>query len=159
MADKNLKYFMRPEAKEERIFEVPGPDTIKDEKGAVVSLQIKQLHNDKIVEINSMYKTKAPMKDKKGNYVVQNGQVVFKSDTDVAKINRRLIVEALAYPNLKDEDLMKYFDCMEITDMPLKVFSTNEEYGYVQKKVFEILGLTDSAEEETKQEIEDAKNL
>ena len=64
MADKNLKYFMRPEAKEERIIEIPGPDTIRDEKGEVVKLQVRQLHNDKILEIHSMYKTKAPLKDK-----------------------------------------------------------------------------------------------
>ena len=31
MATKNLKYFMRPELKEEQIVEVPGP--IKDENG------------------------------------------------------------------------------------------------------------------------------
>lgn len=158
MTDKNLKYFMRPEAKEEKIFEVPGPDTITNEKGEVVNLQIRQLHNDKIVEINSMYKSKVPMKDGKNAFVVQNGQVVFKSETDVAKINRRLIVEALAYPNLKDEELMKFFNCLEITDMPLKVFPTNEEYGYVQKKVFEILGMAEAPEEEVKKETEDAKN-
>ena len=48
MADKNLKYFMRPEAKEERIIEIPGPDTIRDEKGEVVKVQDRQLHNDKV---------------------------------------------------------------------------------------------------------------
>lgn len=158
MAEKSLKYFMREEAKEEKIFTVPGPDTIKDEKGNVVELKIRQLHNDKIVEINSMYRTRTPLKDRKGNYVVQGGQAVFTIENDVAKINRRLIVEALAYPNLKDEELMKFFGCLEVTDMPLKVFPTNEEYGYVQKKVFEILGIAESIEDNTKNEIEDAKN-
>ena len=159
MADKNLKYFMRPEAKEEKIIEIPGPDTIRDEKGEVVKLQVRQLHNDKILEIHSMYKTKAPLKDKKGNYVVQGGQVVFRVETDTEKVNRRLLVEALAYPDLKDEELMKYFDCLEITDMPLKVFATNDELRYVQKKVFEAIGILDAEDDNVKKETEDAKNL
>lgn len=41
MATKNLKYFMRPELKEEQIVEVPGP--IKDENGEPIMFQIKKL--------------------------------------------------------------------------------------------------------------------
>ena len=105
-----------------------------------------------------MYKTKAPLKDKKGNYMVQGRQVVFRIETDTEKVNRRLLVEALAYPDLKDEELMKYFDCLEITDMPLKVFATNDELRYVQKNVFEAIGILDAEEDNVKKETEDAKN-
>lgn len=46
MANKDLRYFMREEAKVEQIVTVPGPESIKDENGKVIQLEIKQLHND-----------------------------------------------------------------------------------------------------------------
>lgn len=155
MVNRNLKYFMRSEAKEEQILTVPGPDTIRDENGEVVNLEIKKLHNDTITEINDMYKSRTPLKDNKGNYVVQNGEVVFKSERDAGKAARHILVEALVYPNLKDPDLMKYFDCVDLTEMPLKVFPSSDEYSYVSKKVMEVLGMLESDEEN---DIDQAKN-
>ena len=78
MANKDLRYFMREEAKVEQIVTVPGPESIKDENGKVIQLEIKQLHNDTISKINEMYESKTPLKDKKGNFIVQNGNVVYK---------------------------------------------------------------------------------
>lgn len=52
MANKDLRYFMREEAKVEQIVTVPGPESIKDENGKVIQLEIKQLHNDTIAKIN-----------------------------------------------------------------------------------------------------------
>jgi len=159
MAEKSLKYFMREEAKEEKIFTVPGPDTIKDENGNVVELKIRQLHNDKMEEIRAMYRTHMPLKDRKGNYVVQNGEAVYTSEFDAAKSGRRMIVEALVYPDLKNADLMAFFNCNDITDMPLKVFPTNEEYAHVSKKVLEVLGVSEKeSDKETERDIHDAKN-
>ena len=37
MANKDLRYFMREEAKVEQIVTVPGPESIKDENGKVIS--------------------------------------------------------------------------------------------------------------------------
>ena len=48
MADKNLRYFMRPEAKEEKIVEVPGPSTIKGEDGKPITIKVKVLHKNLI---------------------------------------------------------------------------------------------------------------
>ena len=62
---KILRYFMREEAKVEQIVTVPGPESIKDENGNVIQLEIKQLHNDTIAKINEMYESKTPLKDKK----------------------------------------------------------------------------------------------
>ena len=45
MANKDLRYFMREEAKVEQIVTVPGPESIKDENDNVIQLEIKQLHN------------------------------------------------------------------------------------------------------------------
>lgn len=157
MANKNLKYFMRDESKQEQIFQVPAPARFVDEKGEVVQMEVKKLHNDTIARINDMYKSRIPMKDKKGNYIVQNGEVVFRSEKDSVKATRHIIAEALVYPDLKDPELMKYYDCVDITDMPLKVFPGNDEYAYVSRKVLEILGLMDAAEN-NEREVEDAKN-
>lgn len=157
MATKNLKYFMREESKQEQVFSVPAPARFTDEKGEVVQMEIKKLHNEKIAEINNMYKSRTPMKDKKGNYIVQNGEVVFKTEKDNVKATRHIIVEALVYPDLKDPEIMKFFECVDITDMPLKVFPDNDEFGYVSQKVMEVLGLVDEAENND-QEVKDAKN-
>ena len=148
MANKNLKYFMREESRQEQIFQIPAPARFVDEKGEVLQMEVKKLHNDTIAKINDMYKSRTPMKDKKGNYIVQNGEVVFKTEKDSVKATRHIIVEALVYPDLKDPD---------ITDMPLKVFPDNDEFGYVSRKILEILGLMDAAES-NEREVEDAKN-
>lgn len=58
MANKDLRYFMREEAKVEQIVTVPGPESIKDENGNVIQLEIKQLHNDTIAKINEMYESR-----------------------------------------------------------------------------------------------------
>lgn len=157
MLDKNLKYFMRTEAKEEQVLTVPGLESITDESGKVVDLKIKKLHNETISKINEMYRSRIPLKDKKKGFVVQDGEVVYKVERDRAKAARHIMVEALVYPNLKDQELMKFFDCVDITDMPLKVFPDNDEYGYVSKKVMEVLGLVDSEENDQK-DVDEAKN-
>ena len=155
--DKNLKYFMRDSAKVEQVVEVPGLPSIVDDDGNVVPFKIRKLHNDRINEINELYRSRVPLKDKKGNFIVQNGEVVFKTERDSARATRHIIVESLVEPDLKDAELMKFFGCVDITQMPLKVFPENDEYGYVSRKVLEVLGMLDPEEKEDV-EIEDAKN-
>lgn len=156
MAGKNLSYFMREEAKQEQVVSVPGPDTIKDENGNVVQIEIRKLSNDTITKINEMYETKTLLKDKKGNFVVQNGVAVYKIDRDRNKAARHLMVEALVYPDLKDKKLMEFFGCVDITDMPLKVFPDNKEFAHVSRQVLKVLNLVDNDSDE--KELEDAKN-
>lgn len=153
---KNLSYFMRESAKKEQIVTVPGPDTIRDENGNVVNLEIKKLGNDTIAKINEMYETRTLLKDKKGNFVVQNGVAVYKVDKDRNKSARHIMVEALVYPNLKDPKLMEFFGCVDVTDMPLKVFSDNQEYLHVSQQVLKVLNLVEDEPDEA--EIEEAKN-
>lgn len=157
MEKKNLKYFMRPEAKQEQVLEVPGLESIKDEQGNVVPLKIKKLHNETINKINDMYTERAPMRDRKGNFVIQNGEVVFKVERDRAKATRHIIAEALVEPDLKDPELMKFFNCADIAEMPLKVFPSNDEYAYISKKVMQVLGLAEEDEKDGK-DLEEAKN-
>ena len=155
MAKKDLKYFMR--STEAEIVTAPGPKNFKDEEGNVIQFEIKKLTQEEITRINEAYRRRSMATDKKGNPLVGNGEVIWKTEKDGARASRHMIVEALQYPNLKDKELMEYYKCVDITDMPLKVFPDNDEFGYVSRKVLEILGLMDAAES-NEREVEDAKN-
>lgn len=151
---KDLKYFMRPV--EPEVVTVPGPDTIKDDEGHVLPLEIRVLSQETINKINDMYREKSMATDKKGNPLIFNGEVVWKVTKDPARASRHLIVEALQFPDLRDPDLMKHFNCVDITEMPLKVFPKADEYQHVSRMVMKALGL--SAEIDDDEEIEAAKN-
>lgn len=157
MSNKNLKYFMREDAKIDVVVSVEGLESIVDESGKPIPLEIRELSSEEITKINDRYKNRTPAKDTKGGYIVQNSEIVFKTERDNAKAARHIMVEALVYPNLKDTELMKFYNCVDITDMPFKVFPKSSEYGYVSKKVMEVLGLIDSEENEQK-EVDEAKN-
>lgn len=151
---KDLKYFMR--STETRIVTVPGPDTIKDEDGKVIMFDIRVLPQEEINRINDGYRKRSMATDKKGNPLIANGEVVWKVEKDPAKASRHIIVEALQYPNLKDPDLMKHFGCVDVTDMPLKVFPSADEYQHVSRIVMEALGLASKVNDDD--DLDDAKN-
>lgn len=159
MAGKNLSYFMRPELKNEEVVEVPGPDSIKDESGNAVIFQIKRLTQERINKIYDNYRTEkvAMDKRKKQPYIV-NGKVVMQETMDNRKAYRHVIAEALVYPDLRDKDLMEYYGCADVTDMPLKAF-TASEYDYIGKIVNQVLGLgeADGGDHED-DDLEEAKN-
>lgn len=157
MADKSLKYFMRPY--EEEIITVPGPETIKDAEGNVINLEIRKLSQELIDKINDNYRKRSVATDKKGNPYINGREVLFMTERDGAKTNRHIIVEALKYPNLKDKELMEFYKCFDVTEMPLKVFPTVEEYEHVLKAVFSVIGIGNFADpNEDKEDIEAAKN-
>ena len=151
---KNLKYFMR--SKEAEIVTAPGPDTIKDEKGEVIQFEIKVLTQEEITKINNAYKKRTMATDKKGSALIANGEVVWKTENDAARATRHIIVEALQYPNLKDKELMEYYGCVDITEMPLKVFPKTDEYQHVMRIVLQALGITAPVNDE--EDLEAAKN-
>ena len=151
---KDLKYFMR--SKEPEIVTVPGPDTIRDEEGNILPLEIKVLSQAEITKINDMYRTKTMATDKKGNPLIANGEVVWKVEKDPGRASRHIIVEALQFPDLRDKELMEYYGCVDITEMPLKVFPKSDEYQHVSRMVMQALGLAAPANDG--EDIEDAKN-
>lgn len=94
---------------------------------------------------------------------INGGNVVFRDERDNAKATRHILVEALQYPKLDDPELMKYYNCVDITQMPEKVFSRADEFAHVTRVVMALLGIGGQlSEEEQKQadekEIDDAKN-
>ena len=151
---KDLKYFMR--STEPKIVTVPGPDSFKDEDGKVIDFEIRVLSQEEINRINEGYRKRGMATDKKGNPLIANGEVVWKTEKDPAKASRHIIVEALQYPDLKDPDLMKHFGCVDFTDMPLKVFPTADEYQHVSRIVMQALGLASAISDE--EELADVKN-
>ena len=154
MAKKDLKYFMR--SKESEIVTVPGPDTLKDEEGNTIQFEIKVLSQEEINKINDAYRRRSIATDKKGNPLIGNGEVVWKTEKDNARATRHMVVEALQYPNLKDPELMEYYKCVDVTEMPLKVFPRTDEYQHVLRIVMQALGLQSSVDDED--DLEDAKN-
>lgn len=154
MAKKDLKYFMR--STEAEIVTAPGPESFKDDEGNVIMFEIKKLTQEEITRINDAYRKHSMATDKKGNPLVANGEVIWKTEKDGAKASRHMIVEALQYPNLKDEELMKHYGCVDITDMPLKVFSGADEYQHVSRIVMQALGLAAAVNDD--EDLADAKN-
>lgn len=155
MEKKNLKYFMR-DTKDE-IVTAPGPDSFKDENGKVIDFEIKVLSQETINKINEAYRKRSMATDKKGNPLIAMGEVVWKVEKDNARASRHIIAEALQYPNLKDPELMKHYNCADMAEMPLKVFSRADEYQHVSRIVMQALGLMETPDDSA--ELDAAKNL
>lgn len=164
--EKNLKYFMRDDSKVEQIVKIPAPKRFVDDDGNPIEMEVRVLSSEQVNKINDMYTTKKmAMFNKKP--IVNNGTVAYMEERDSARATNHIIVEALKFPNLKDEELMKFFNCHDITEMPNKVFPTFDEYKYVNHMVLVILGLADADENDeandnkqsaNDEEIEVAKN-
>lgn len=154
MAKKDLKYFMR--STEAEVVTAPGPESFKDENGNVIQFEIKVLTQAEINQINDNYRKRSMATDKKGNPLIAMGEVVWKVEKDSAKASRHMIVEALQYPNLKDPELMKHYNCIDVTEMPLLVFSKADEYQHVSRIVMQALGLASSVNDD--EDMKDAKN-
>ena len=157
--NRDLRVFMRESAKTEEVITVPGPETILGEDGNPVMLEIKVLSQEAIRKINDNYTKKSIAVDKRGTPYIANGEVAFKVERDNITASQHIIAEALVYPNLKDPELMAFFNCNNIAEMPSKVFPTMDEFGHVNRAVMAALGLTSEPAQETKENaLEEAKN-
>ena len=158
MAERTLSYFMRETAKKQEIVEVPGIESIKDENGQVVPFKIKMLTKKEIDDIYDKYRTRTMLCDKKGKPVFNRGQAVFDINTDSNRALRRIMVEALVYPDLHNKELMEFFDCYDFSEMPLKVFPNPKEYDQVANIVLSALGILEEENEDSESEVQEAKN-
>lgn len=151
---KSLKYFMR--APQDEVVTMPGIDAIRDENGNVIPLEIRVLTQEEINKINDNYRHRSIATDKKGNPLIANGEVVWKTERDSMRAARHMIAEALVYPNLKEKELMDFYHCVDITEMPLKVFPNPNEYQQVFRAVMHVLGLSNDVSDD--EDLEAAKN-
>ena len=157
MSQRNLKFFMREE--KEEIVKMPAPKSFVDDKGQPIDLEIKVLNHTRIQDIFSKYRTRSiATNEQKSPYLSPNGEVVFKTERDSARAVRHIIAEALVYPPLQDSELMKFYNCVDITEMPTKVFSKSDEYTHVNKMVMQALGLGPEQAQTDAALIEEAKN-
>ncbi len=152
---KDLKYFMQ-DFSEEEIIKVPAPDRFKDDEGNPIEFEVKQLTQAEIQRIFKLYRQKHVATDKRGNPIVTNGEVAWKVDKDNDRAMRHIIVEALVYPNLKDKELMDFYKCVDVTEMPLKVFPKPDEYSTVTTAILRAIGIVSDFEND--EDIEAAKN-
>lgn len=156
MVNKNLKYFMREELKTEEVIEMQGPETIKDENGKPVVFQMKRLSQERIDKIYDHYKTLRPAFDKNKKPYVVDGKMVMREEKDYGKALRHVLVESLVYPDLHDEELLKFYNCTDVTELPRKMF-TKAEYDVVINMLNKVLGISDETEEEAEDDLEAAK--
>lgn len=117
-ANKNLKFFMRPQ--QEEIVTFAAPESFKDDDGNVIEFEVKVLPQQEIDKINAIYRKRSIATDKKGNPLVNGGEVVWKTERDNARALRHIIVAALQYPKLDDKELMSYYKCVDVTDIDRK---------------------------------------
>lgn len=153
---KNLSYFMREE--KEEIITVLAPESFKDEDGNRIEMKVKTLSNDRIRKINESYRKRSIAMDKSGRPYIVNGEVAFQTEHDTSRAYRHIIAEALVEPNLNDKELMDFYKCYDITEMPLKVFSKSGEYDYVFNTVMTALGLINDKSDDENELLEEAKN-
>lgn len=154
-SEKSMSYFMRESAKEPEIIEVPGVESIRDEEGNVVPFTVRIINQKEIADIYDKYRTRKMVTDKRGNPYTKGNEAVFETSTDSGRALRHVIVEALVYPNLRDKELMEYYNCYDITEMPLKVFPNPDEYQHVERAVLSALGIMDYGDED---DVEAGKN-
>lgn len=153
-ANKSLKFFMRPQ--EEQIVTFTGPESFKDDEGNPIEFEVKVLPKREIDKINNIYRKRSIATDKKGNPIVDGGEIVWRTERDPARSLRHIVVAALQYPKLDDKALMDYYKCVDITDMPLLVFNNHKDYDYVTKHVLQALGIIEAPKDEDT--LNDAKN-
>ena len=82
-ANKNLKFFMRPQQEETVTF--TGPESFKDDDGNTLEFEVKVLSQQEIDKINNIYRKRSIATDKKGNPLVNGGEVVWKTERDNAR--------------------------------------------------------------------------
>ncbi len=161
MPNYDLKFFMREDLLEDQVVEVPGIDTFKDpETRAVIPLKIRALGTEEINNIRKLYTKNRIVIDEKGKRVFdRGGKPVLESETDNVRATNRMIVDALVFPDLHDTELMKFYKCVDVLDMPFKVFKRPKDYSYVSNAVSELAGVNTSDDESTDDDlVDEAKN-
>lgn len=160
----DLSYFM-DNVKPEQV-EYPAPKRFKDKDGNRINLIFRILSEEEMREIRKHHKKRKIVTDPKTKkpYIV-NGSVAMDETYDSTEAMMEMLVESLVYPNLKDQELMKFYKCLDAIKMPLKVFRTADELLYVFSAFDEIHGFGDKGQDSDKDsgkdsnlDIEKAKN-
>lgn len=156
MSNSSIKDFMRNRAKEEEVVDVLAPETFIDSDGKRVTIKLKRLSTNHINKIFEQYNYTRSAKDEKGNLIIRNNRVVQENYSDFNSYLLRLIVDSLVFPDLHDKELMAFYGCVDVMDMPHAVFASNAEFSYVQDIILQLAGTI--AGEEADCIVKEAKN-
>lgn len=155
----DLSYFMHDTTPTEAKY--PAPKSFVDKDGNRLELIFRILPEEEIREIRKHWRKRTIVKDDKTNrpIILSNGSVAVDETYDSVSAMQEMLVKSLVYPNLKDEKLMKHYNCINAFEMPLKVFPHTADLAYVIN-AFDILhGYTEAENaEETDSDIDKAKN-
>jgi len=155
----DMKYFMREELKNDEIVEIPGIELFKDKEGKVIPFQVKVLGTDEVNKIRKAFSKKRIVMDDKGKRLFDKfGRPVLSDETDTEAATRRLVIDALVYPDLKDPELMKFFGVNDVMEMPFKLFKNPRDWSYVSNAVAEVLGINSDETVSDDELISEAKN-
>ncbi|TCX51926.1 MULTISPECIES: hypothetical protein [unclassified Dehalobacter] len=155
----DMKYFMRAELKQDEIVEIPGIEIFKDEKGKLIPFKVKVLGTEEVNDIRKAFSKKRIVMDEKGKRLFDKlGRPVLSDETDTEAATRRLVVEALIYPDLKDPELMKFYEAKDVMEMPFKLFKNPKHWAYVSNAVAEVLGINSDEAVSDDELINEAKN-
>ena len=156
----DMKYFMREELKNDEIVEIPGLDLFKDKEGNIIPFQVKVLGTDEVNKIRKAFSKKRIVMDDKGKRLFDKlGRPVLSDDTDTEAATRRLVIDALVYPDLKDPELMKFYGTNDVMEMPFKLFKNPKDWSYVSNAIAEVLGINSDETVSDDELINEAKNL
>lgn len=138
MANASIKAFMRAKAKEEEVVSVLAPESFVDENGERMLMKVKRLSTKHVNDIYGDFNYTVPAKNEKGELIIRNNRVVkdFYSDSE-GQINR-MIVDAVVFPDLHDSELMAFYGCVNVMDMPHAVFASKDEYEYIRDVVLSL---------------------
>ena len=125
---------------EEEVVKVLAPASFVDEKGNRIVMEIKRLSAKHIDDIYDKFNYDVPAKDEEGNIIIRNNTVVMQHISDSKKMYNRLIVDALVFPDLHNEELMNFYNCVDVMDMPDKIFSRSSDYKEVRDNVLQLAG-------------------
>lgn len=154
----SMKFFMREEFRKEEILEIPGLETFCDEEGKPIPLQIKVLGVEEINKIRKNYTTTKIVIDDKGKRVFdKGGKPLMATECDNISATNRMMVESLLVPNLKDPELMEFYGCKDVVEMPMKVFKRPKDYTYVSRQITIANGIDDDLMSDDEL-VEEAKN-
>lgn len=143
----SLKFFMCEELKQEMIVEVPGIQTFCDDKGEPVPFKLRAIGSDELNKIRDGCHIRKMVKDKKGKPMFLNGQIQYTDEYDNVLLTDMLIVSSLVFPDLRDKELLAFYNEQDSTKLVHKVFRKIEDYKYISEKVMEVSGITDDADD------------
>lgn len=126
----NFEAFMKPVVSKEK--ELVISERFKDKSGKVQKVKIKGLSTDEVQKI-----------------VKESGRL----GEDDYQLTKRLVVECLVSPDLRNKALCDYYKVYEPDEVLMKIFSEPNEYTKLAQEVSNLLGIKND-----KQLREEAKN-